>query len=143
MCEGAFSSPYSMCFHDQPSATMLFEGVLEVAGDRRVGALVDRHAGGRVRDVDEHGRAPFAPWTASRTSYVISTSWLWRSVWMAISRTALSYAAADRTAHRSELDAFRQQADRFLAEWTEEEYMHYAGHKDSSTSRRSTTAIPS
>src|SRR5262245_8443115 len=31
----------------------------------------------------------------------------------------------------SELDAFREQADRFLAELMEEYYLHLAGHKDS------------
>ena len=33
------------------------EGRLEVPGDRRVGVLVDRHPGRRVRHVDERGRA--------------------------------------------------------------------------------------
>ena len=33
------------------------EGRLEVARDGRVGMLVDRHPGRRMRDVDEHGRA--------------------------------------------------------------------------------------
>src|SRR5881396_3324406 len=30
-----------------------------------------------------------------------------------------------------ELDAFREQADRFIAELDEEYYLHYAGHKES------------
>ena len=34
----------------------LLERHLEVARDHRIGVLVDRQAGGRVRDVDEHGR---------------------------------------------------------------------------------------
>ena len=29
-----------------------------------------------------------------------------------------------------ELDAYREQADRFIAELDEEHYLHYAGHKD-------------
>ena len=39
---------------------------LEVARDGGVGMLVDRHSGGRVRDVDEHRRAASCPATASR-----------------------------------------------------------------------------
>ena len=33
-----------------------------------------------------------------------------------------------------DLDAYREQADRFIAELDEEYYLHYAGHKESSTS---------
>jgi len=34
------------------------------------------------------------------------------------------------TPTRSELDAFRDKADRFIAELDEEYYLHYAGHKE-------------
>jgi len=39
-----------------------------------------------------------------------------------------------------ELDAYREQADRFIAELDEEFYLHYAGLKETSTWRRSTSA---
>ena len=34
------------------------------------------------------------------------------------------------TAPHRELDAFRDEADRFIAELDEEYYLHFAGHKD-------------
>ena len=39
-----------------------------------------------------------------------------------------------------ELDAFRDDADRFIAELDEEYYLHFAGHKETLDSRRSTSA---
>ena len=42
MCEGAFSSPASMCFAPVVADHAL-EGGLEVARDGRIGVLVDDH----------------------------------------------------------------------------------------------------
>ena len=60
MCVGAFSSPSSMCCQPQSSGTIALERHLEVARDHRIGVLVDRDAGGRVRHVDEHRRSGLA-----------------------------------------------------------------------------------
>src|SRR5919201_5086680 len=63
----------------------------------------------------------------------MSRSWVFRSVRRRISRMAsVSYETmppappSDR-----ELDAYREQADRFIAELDEEFYLHYAGLKES------------
>src|SRR5919201_1701104 len=62
----------------------------------------------------------------------MSRSWVFRSVRRRISRMAsVSYETmppappSDR-----ELDAYREQADRFIAELDEEYYLHYAGLKE-------------
>ena len=41
---------------------------LEIARDRRIRMLVDRHAGGRMRDVDGYGRAALA---GNRVAHVV------------------------------------------------------------------------
>ena len=61
MCDGAFVLAELDVLPRPAVVDDLLERGLEVARDHRVGALVDRHAGGRVRDVDEHcGRAVHA-----------------------------------------------------------------------------------
>src|SRR5213082_1972971 len=61
----------------------------------------------------------------------MSTSWVRRSVLSRISCTA-AYPRRMPAAPPSdrELDAYREQADRFIAELDEETYLHFAGLKD-------------
>src|SRR3954464_3244565 len=61
----------------------------------------------------------------------MSTSWVFRSVFSWISRTA-AYPTdvPESPLDPRELDALRQDADRFDAELMEEYYLHYAGHKE-------------
>ena len=65
-------------------------GALEVARDSRVGVLVDRHAGGRVRHVDEHGLAAARRAGRLRTWSVMSSTCVRLDVLMVTSRTGLS-----------------------------------------------------
>src|SRR6478735_3083121 len=77
--------------------------------------------------------APSTPLNAASTSRVISTSCVFRSVLMSISRTSLSYEPLSSAAPpltSADLDRFRERADRFIAELDEEYYLHYAGHKE-------------
>src|SRR5512133_386958 len=62
----------------------------------------------------------------------MSTSWVRRSVLMLIScTTCVSYETmAVAPPSDRELDAYREQADRFIAELDEEFYLHYAGLKE-------------
>src|SRR5881392_3612963 len=63
----------------------------------------------------------------------MSTSWVLRSVWTLSSFTGhVSYAtvAAASPPSQRELDEFREQADRFIADLDEEFYLHYAGLKE-------------
>src|SRR5438876_7866969 len=62
----------------------------------------------------------------------MSTSWVRRSVLSRISCTpAVSYERMPAAPPSDrELDAYREQADRFIAELDEEFYLHYAGLKD-------------
>ena len=130
MCVGAFSSALldvlpRPVLRDDP-----LERSLEVARDRRVGVLVDRHARGRVRDVDERGAAPSSSPSAAFTSSVMSTSWLRFCVVTLNSRTArILGSVAEGTFSDRELDGYRSGADRFIAELDEEYYLHYAGLK--------------
>src|SRR5438094_10341211 len=63
----------------------------------------------------------------------MSTSWVRRSVLSRISCTpAVSYETVPPAPpSQRELDAYREQADRFIAELDEEYYLHYAGLKES------------
>src|SRR5215471_21753960 len=61
----------------------------------------------------------------------MSTSCVRRSVRREISCTRLSYEPAVSPALSDrELDDYREQADRFIAELDEESYLHFAGLKD-------------
>src|SRR5438105_1091923 len=62
----------------------------------------------------------------------MSISCVCRSVWTRISCTGTypTEPVANETLTSPELDAFRDQVDRFVAELDEEAYLHYAGHKE-------------
>ena len=49
---------------------------------------------------------------------------------MKLAHGAILRDRAARPATDRELDAYREGADRFIAELDEEYYLHYAGHKD-------------
>src|SRR5262245_66618782 len=61
----------------------------------------------------------------------MSTSWVLRSVVTWISRTGGYPTRPMATASASSLDAYRDEADRFIAALDEEYYLHYAGLKES------------
>ena len=112
----------------------LLERRLEVARHGRVGVLVDRHAGGRVRDVDERGGALGAA-PSTRVAHLrrdvdelglplgrdgdLGTAGILR-------RRVAAHAALRPRARR--LSATH--ADRFIAELDEEYYLHFAGLKE-------------
>ena len=115
----------------QSSSTICSSAVLEVARDERVGVLVDRHAGGRVRDVDECRARPVDAVERLLHLAVMSTSCVRRSVRRAISCTrGILRPCRARAVTERELDGIRERADRFIAELDEEYYLHYAGLKD-------------
>src|SRR5579862_9574546 len=61
----------------------------------------------------------------------MSISCVFRCVCRRISSTGVSYGpVVAGTLTNSELDAFRADADRFIAELDEEYYLHFAGHKE-------------
>ena len=75
---------------------------------------------------------PLSPATASRTRSVMSISCVRRSLCRLSSCTGAypSDAMAPEPLTSRELDAFRDDADRFIAELDEEYYLHLAGHKE-------------
>ena len=109
----------------------LREGHLEVVEEVRVDLLVDRDARRRVRDVDENG-AP-AGVGADRAADVRGDV---EKLRLALRRDLdlLHGGYPTRpmaTASASSLDAYRDEADRFIAALDEEYYLHYAGLKES------------
>src|SRR5665213_2967128 len=105
--------------------------MLEVLDQHRVDLLVDRHPCRGMRDVDEHS-APLG--FADCVQHVLgdvdqlglSTGFVAEFVHHAYPTDAL----ATDTLTTRELDAFRDSADRFVAELDEEYYLHFAGLKE-------------
>ena len=108
----------------------LLERRLEVLHEFGVDLLVDRDPCGRVRHVDQAAEAPPLPLSASRTCSVMFRSCVLRSVLSSISRTG-HYPRADMATAPAALDAYREEADRFIAALDEEYYLHFAGLKES------------
>src|SRR5207248_6012328 len=106
---------------------------LEVARDSRVGVLVDRHPGGRVRHVDERRRR--AVGVAERLLHLgrdVDELGLPLGLQADATHASLSYETVPSAPlSQRDLDAYREQADRFIAELDEEYYLHYAGLKES------------
>ena len=131
-CDGAFGpSGSSTCFQSQPSSTILCMRVLEVFGDERVGVLVDRHAGRRVRDVDERGGG--AVRLAERRLHLLrDVEELGLPVGLQADLLHGGYPrhAVPTPLDQRKLDALRAEADRFIAELDEEAYLHFAGLKE-------------
>src|SRR5712691_7479371 len=110
----------------------LLERGLEVAGDGGVGVLVDRHARSRVRDVDQRGRGAvrLAERVLDRLRDVDQLRPALR-LETDLAHPWLSYETVPTALpSQRELDDYREQADRFIAELDEEAYLHYAGHKE-------------
>ena len=132
-CDGAFSSPSSMCCQPQSSPTIALHRGLEVARDGRIGVLVDRHARGRVRHEDERGGG-----AVDSVQRCLDLAGDLDELRLALGAdadlaharypTPVSSAAPPLTS--ADLDRFRERADRFIAELDEEYYLHYAGHKE-------------
>ena len=82
--------------------------------------LVDRHAGRRVRHVDEHCR-PAGPLDGARERWSVMSIELGRAArWRRLSSCTAAYPRRPRARSMArpsrELDAFRDDADRFIAE---------------------------
>src|SRR5947199_3022042 len=109
------------------------QGRLEVAGDRGIRVLVDGDAGGRVRHVDEGGGRPVR--FAERLLHLgrdLDELRLPLGLQADSAHASLSYETVPPAPpSQRELDAYREQADRFIAELDEEYYLHYAGLKES------------
>src|SRR5207248_5947137 len=108
------------------------QGRLEVAGDRGIRVLVDGDAGGRVRHVDEGGGRPVR--FAERLLHLgrdLDELRLPLGLQADSAHASLSYETVPPAPpSQRELDAYREQADRFIAELDEEFYLHYAGLKE-------------
>src|SRR6185312_9431942 len=111
----------------------LFQRGLEVLGDRGIGPFVDRDRRRGMRHVDECGRR--AVGRGDRFLHLpgdIHQLGAPLGLHTDLLHCCVSYETmppappSDR-----ELDAYREQADRFIAELDEEFYLHYAGHKES------------
>src|SRR5205823_13226482 len=104
---------------------------LDVLGERRIGVLVDRHAGGRVRDIDEGGGRAIR--RVERRLHLLRDL---EQLRLALGRQAdLAHPVILRPVPNAsptpqDLDAYRDDADRFIAELDEEYYLHFAGLKD-------------
>jgi hypothetical protein len=109
----------------------LLERPLEIGDERRVDLLVDRDASRRVRDVDEH-RGPAL--TVDRLVDEVGDVDQLRAALGGDAELAHGAYPRDALATEAptnrELDAFRDDADRFIAELDEEYYLHLAGHKE-------------
>src|SRR5437660_754897 len=133
MCEGAFGpSGSSTCFHSQPSSTTFSSAdsrSCATAGSAPSLIVTPAVVCGTYTSA---AAAPLAGASASCTSLVMSTSCVPRSVLRRISSKApVSYERMPAAPPSDrEVDAYREQADRFIAELDEEFYLHYAGLKD-------------
>src|SRR5690242_21299753 len=133
MCDGALGpSGSSTCFHSQPSSTTFSSAASRscaTAGSAPSLIVTPAVVCGTYTSA---ARAPSGSLSASCTFRVMSTSCVRRSVRREISCTPLSYEPAVPPAALSDrdLDAYREQADRFMAELDEEYYLHYAGLKE-------------
>src|SRR5438477_3485082 len=117
-----------------PAAVVVHDALhrrLDVLGERRIGVLVDRHAGGRVRDIDEGGGRAIR--RVERRLHLLRDL---EQLRLALGRQAdLAHPVILRPVPNAsptpqDLDAYRDDADRFIAELDEEYYLHYAGLKD-------------
>ena len=110
----------------------LLERRLEVAGDERVGALVDRHACRRVGDVDERrgGAVRAVERLPHQLGDVDQLGLLVRADSDLLHAGILRTRSMAAVPTPRELDDYREQADRFIATIDEEYYLHFAGHKD-------------
>src|SRR4051794_4536488 len=109
----------------------LLQRALEVQPDEGVGALVDRHAGRRVRHVDERRTGPVDVGEC-RLHLLGDVHELRLSVGCQadlLHGVILGTPVATPLSQR-ELDALREDADRFIAELDEEAYLHFSGQKD-------------
>src|SRR6188474_3653928 len=107
-----------------------WEGALEILDELGVDVLVDRHRSGRVRDVDERrGARPVAP--HRRAHLLGDVDELGLPLRLHVDLVHGRYPTAlMATAPVAELEAYRDEADRFIAALDEEYYLHFAGLKD-------------
>src|SRR6059058_5760591 len=129
MCDGAFSSPSSMCCQPQSSPTI-----------RSSAASKSRATAGSACSLivtpavvcgtnTSAALAASAPSSAACTSEVMSMSWVRRSVRTRICCTGRILGAMAGVDSR-ELDAYRERIDRFIADLDQEYYDHFAGLKE-------------
>ena len=145
MCEGAFGPSSSSCLQAQPSSTIFSSACSRSSSERRVDVLVDRHAGGRVRHVDERGRGAVRP--VERLLDLLRDVEQLRpplGLKADLLHRRISYGAVPSETPTSPASStrIRAEADRFIAELDEEYYLHYAGLKDTARARADLRAPP-
>ncbi len=113
-------------------ADEFLEAALEIADQHRVDLLVDRDPGSRMRNVDEHRAARRVRERATNVRADVDQLGAARGLVRELVHPAYpTDPMTDRVPTSSEIDAFRAEADRFIAALDEEYYLHFAGHKDS------------
>src|SRR4051794_8561267 len=108
------------------------ERALEVVDERWVDPLVDRDRRRRMRNVDEDGGPGGAPHRLHHPVRDVDQLGLpvaGQAELVHRRRILVSAMSIDTVTDR-ELDAFRDDADRFIAELDDEYYLHLAGHKE-------------
>src|SRR5829696_10395287 len=132
-CDGAFSSPSSTCSQPQPSPTIRSSATSRsrpTAGSACSWTTTPAVVCGIQTTAAAASRA--SP-SASRTFAVISSAWVLRSVLSSNSRNTAGYPTrpmATVPVGSGTVDAFRDEADRFVAALDHELLLHYGGHKE-------------
>src|ERR671934_116510 len=104
---------------------------LDVLGERGIDVLVDRHPGRRVRHVHESRR--HAVDSVQRSLDLLRDLEQLRPPLRPkadLAHPGILRSVPSDPPTSPELDAYRAEADRFIAELDEEYYLHYAGLKD-------------
>src|ERR1043165_8413511 len=105
---------------------------LDVVRESRIDVLIDGHPGRRVRHVNECRGSPVDP-VQSRLDLLRDVEQLRAPLGTKADlphRGILRAVPSETPTSPVELDAYRAEADRFIAELDEEYYLHYAGLKD-------------
>src|SRR5581483_11540980 len=130
-CDGAFGPSASSCRHSQPSSTTRpYARSRSPTRSGSIRSLITTPA--VVCGTYTSSAEPLAPAAARRTCSVISSSCVRRSV-VSVSSCTGAYPREPVSVEAPttrELDAFRERADRFIADLDEETYLHYGGHKE-------------
>src|SRR2546430_1811318 len=104
---------------------------LDVLGECGIGVLVDRHAGRRVRDVHERGGGPVhRPERRLHLLRDVEQLRLALGLEADLAHAVILRPVPSASPTPKDLDNYREDADRFIAELDEEYYLHFAGLKD-------------
>src|SRR6266566_1782806 len=104
---------------------------LDVLGERGIGVFVDRHAGRRMRHVHECGRrAVHRPERRLHLLRDVEQLRLALGLEADLAHAVILRPVPSASPTPKDLDGYREDADRFIAELDEEYYLHFAGLKD-------------